>query len=393
MPIAATDLGTFFYRLDGPSQAPVLVLAHSLGQDHTMWDAQATDLATRFRVLRYDLRGHGASQVAPGDYSVDRLGRDVLALADSLGIDRFAFCGLSIGGMIGQWLGANAAGRLTHLILANTSPRVADPSAMETRRRTVLEHGMSAVVDAALGRFFSPAFVAASPDVVAHARRVLLATDPTGYAGCCAAVRDMDQRDAIGQITVPTLVVSGDLDQSMPWADHGQVLATSIPRARVVRLPAAHLSNLERPRAFAAAVWDFLLPEPAGDPLDAGMAVRRATLGDSHVDRSMAGATDFTRDFQQLITRFAWGTIWTRPGLDRRTRRLLVLAVTAALGRWEEFSLHLRTGLDHELEAADVEEVLLQIAVYAGVPAANTAFHLASDELKKRTGAEPGPTV
>jgi 3-oxoadipate enol-lactonase/4-carboxymuconolactone decarboxylase len=145
-----------------------------------------------------------------------------------------------------------------------------------------------------------------------------------------------------------------------------------------VRLPAAHLSNLERPRSFTAALAAFLI---GGDrDLDAaGAAMRRAVLGDAHVDRAAASATELTRGFQQLITRYAWGTIWTRPGLDVRTRRLLVLATTAALGRWEEFRLHLEAGVAHELEWCDVEDVLLQTAVYAGVPAANTAFHIAGD--------------
>ena len=146
-----------------------------------------------------------------------------------------------------------------------------------------------------------------------------------------------------------------------------------------MHLDAAHLSNLERPRGFTASLLRFLLPA-AADARDAGMRVRRAVLGDAHVDRATASVTPFTRDFQELITRLAWGTIWTRPGLDVRTRRLLVLAICAALGRWEEFRLHVRTGLPRELEWCDLEEVLLETAVYAGVPAANTAFHLAQEE-------------
>jgi 3-oxoadipate enol-lactonase/4-carboxymuconolactone decarboxylase len=322
--------------------------------------------------------------VTAGDYSIDELSRDVLALADALGIDRFAFCGLSIGGMIGQWLGAHAADRLTHLVLAHTSPKVSDPKAMEVRRETVLRDGMSAVAEAALGRFFSPAFLAENSVAVAHARRTLFSTDATGYAGCCAAVRDMDQRLLIGAITVPTLVIGGDLDVSMPWAEHGAILAAAIPHAKTVRLSAAHLGNLEKPRSFSAALFAFLAPATGIPTAEAGAAVRRAVLGDAHVDRAIASTTDFTRDFQDLITRFAWGTIWTRPGLDRRTRRLLVLTITAALGRWEEFNLHMRAGLDHDLELCDLQEVLLQTAVYAGVPAANTAFQMATEELRRR---------
>jgi 3-oxoadipate enol-lactonase / 4-carboxymuconolactone decarboxylase len=382
MPTIQTAAGSCYYRLDGADDTPVLVLSHSLGLDHGMWDAQVADLAPHLRLLRYDTRGHGASAGPEGDYTLDQLGSDVIALVDALGIKQFAFCGLSLGGMIGQWLGRHHGARLTHLILANTTPRVSDPSAMETRRRTVLDSGMAVVADTALSRFFSPERLAANPPVVAAARRTLLSTSAAGYAGCCAAIRDMDRRDTLGTIRTPTLVIGGDRDLSMPWPDHGEVLATAIPSARAVRLPTAHLSNLERPRSFSAALAAFLLPPPA-DVLDAGFATRRAVLGDAHVDRAIAATTDVNRDFQELITRYAWGTIWTRPGLDHRTRRLLVLATTAALGRWEEFRLHLRAGLAHELEACDIEEVLMQAAVYAGLPVANTGFHAALEELAR----------
>jgi 3-oxoadipate enol-lactonase/4-carboxymuconolactone decarboxylase len=142
-------------------------------------------------------------------------------------------------------------------------------------------------------------------------------------------------------------------------------------------LPAAHLSCLERPRSFSAALLGFLLPER-----EDGAKIRREVLGSEHVDRAAATTTDFNRDFQEMITRYAWGTIWARPGLDRRTRRLLVLAITAATGRWEEFRLHVRAGMKHELEPCDLEEVLLQTAVYAGIPAANTGFHAAREEME-----------
>jgi 3-oxoadipate enol-lactonase/4-carboxymuconolactone decarboxylase len=244
----------------------------------------------------------------------------------------------------------------------------------------VLEQGMAAVEPTAMGRFFSPPFLAANGAAVTWARRVLLGTHPAGYAGCCAAIRETDMRSDLSRIAVRTLVICGDGDVGMPWAGHSQILADTIPDADAVRLPTAHISNLEAPRSFTAALQRFLMP-PAEDTLAAGFAIRRSILGDAHVDRAVASATPFTAAFQELITRYAWGTIWTRPGLDPRTRRLLVLAMMAATGRWEEFRLHVRTGLAHGLEACDLEEVLLQVAVYAGVPAANRAFHIASEEL------------
>jgi len=378
MPLLKLVNTTCYYRLDGREDRPVLVFAHSLGQDHGMWDTQATDLSPHFRVLRYDVRGHGASSTIPGDYTIEQLGRDALALADALAIDRFAFCGLSLGGMIGLWLAAHAPERVTSAVLANTS---AKPGAerMEARRQAVLAGGMQAVAESAMGRFFSPGLFARDALCVSTARRTLLATDAVGYAGCCAAIRDVDATATLSQIRVPVLIVSGDLDESLPWTGQGEVLANLIPGARVVHLPTAHLSNLEAPRSFSAALFDFLLPTKTADA-EAGPQMRRAVLGDAHVDRALT--TSPSPDFQDLITKYAWGTIWTRPGLDLRTRRLLAIAMSAAMGRWEEFRMHVRAGLCRELEWCDLEEVLLHTAIYAGLPAANTGFHIAAEELR-----------
>jgi 3-oxoadipate enol-lactonase/4-carboxymuconolactone decarboxylase len=371
-----------YYRLEGAPNQPVVVLSHSLGLDHTMWDPQIAALTARFRVLRYDLRGHGASDAPPGEYTLEQLGRDALALLERLGLDRVAWCGVSLGGIVGQWLAAHAGDRLSCLVLANTSPRIADPAGMEARRRLVLDRGMTAIVDTVMARFFAAPLLGANPARVASARETLLACDPAGYAGCCAALRDFDGTPLLSRIGARTLVVGGDADESMPWDGHGALLASAIPNASVVRLATAHLSSLGLPRTFARTLLDFLMTDTR-DTFEAGLDVRRAVLGADYVARRMASADVLTRDFQQLITRYVWGGIWTRPGLETHTRRLLVLAITAALGRWEEFRLHLKAGLDADLEWADVEEVLLQTAVYAGVPAANTAFTIAA-ELRER---------
>ena len=382
MPLITINDTACYYRLDGPDNAPVVLMSHSLGLDHTMWDPQARDLARYCRVLRYDTRGHGASGAPDGDYSIEMLGRDAHALVDALGIDQFAVVGLSLGGMVGMWLAAHAPTRVTHLVIASSTARP-NADAMETRRRAVVAGGMASVCEAVLSRFFSPHVIAANTPNVAAARRVLLATDAIGYAGSVAAVRDADLRDVLSRISTPTLVIGTDADPAMPWADHNRLVAEGIPGAKVVMLKGAHLSNLEAPRAFGAALCDFLLPRPT-DALQAGMATRRMMLGDAHVDRAVAATTDFTRTFQEQITRNAWGDLWTRPGMSPDTRRLITLAICAALGRSEEFRLHVRTGLSRELEQCDLEEVLLQVAVYAGVPAANTAFHIAVEELAER---------
>ena len=385
MPFARLNNTRLFYRLEGRIGRPVLVLSHSIGTDLGMWAPQAADLLPHFQILRYDTRGHGASDAPAGEYSIELLGRDVLGLVDALEIKQFAFCGLSLGGAIGQWLGIHSGGRLTHLVLANTSPQFGPRSNWEARIKTVSDGGMKSIVDMAMGRFFSPETLARDDVYASAVRMVLLDTDPTGYIGCCAVLRDVDNRELLRQIRVPTLLIAGDRDVSTPWEGHGEILAREIPGARAVRLPAAHLSNLERPQSFTAALLDFLQPaaETFFDPKDAGFAVRRAVLGEAHVDRAIAATNDFNREFQELITRYAWGTIWTRPGLDRRTRRLLVLAMMASLGRWEEFRLHVRAGLAHELEPCDLKEVLLQTAIYAGVPAANTGFHIAGEEIDR----------
>jgi 3-oxoadipate enol-lactonase/4-carboxymuconolactone decarboxylase len=372
MAFAVSEGCRIYYRLEGTPGQPLFVLVHALGADHGMWQPQMATLLRYFRVLRLDLRGHGASDAPPGNYTIAQLAQDVLAAVDHAGGGKFSYCGLSLGGMIGQWLGAHHGDRLDRLVLANTSPRVADPSLFDARRTTVLAEGTQAVEAAAMGRFFSSPSHPAAESI----RAVLLATDRVGYAGCCAAIRDMDQLDALGRIGVPTLVIGGDNDLSTPWAGHGDVIAAAIPGAKISKIDCAHLSNLERPAAFNRALTDF-----AATP-EGPMTMRRAVLGDAHVDKAIANTTALTRGFQDLITRYAWGEIWTRPGLDPRTRRLLVLTTMAVLGRWEEFRMHVRTGLASGLELEDIEEVLLQAAVYAGVPVANTGFHIVQEETR-----------
>ena len=249
MAFANTNRGRIYYRLQGRDDAPVVIFSHSLGVDHGQWDAQTADLQSNFRVLRYDIRGHGASETLPGDYNMEMLGRDVLALADSLAIERFAFCGLSIGGMIGQWVAAAAGGRLTRLLLANTTARFADPAPLEARRTTVLSEGMAAVAELSIERFFSPDAVAAGLPHVASTRRTLLATDPRGYAGCCAAIRDLDQIALLETIRVPTLVISG---ATAILPRHGPAMAkcSSVRlRARKRSILLARISRISNSRA------------------------------------------------------------------------------------------------------------------------------------------------
>lgn len=383
MPFVTVDGARLYYRVEGNPQSPALILSHSVGADHGMWSQQVEALEPYFRTVRYDIRGHGASDVPGGDYSIERLGQDVTAIADALEIGKFALCGLSLGGAIAQWVAIHAPERLTHLVLANTSPQFGPRSNWETRMDMVRKGGMASIGDMVMERFFSRDVFARDAHA-ADVKAVFLATNPVGYLGCCAALRDTDHTQGLSRIKTPTLVIASDNDVSTPWTGHGEVLARDIPGAKVLRLPGAHLSNLERPHSFTTALLEFLGPSPGGsDTLEAGLRVRRAMLGDAYVDRSMETMTDFNRDFQSLITRYAWGSVWTRPGLSQRTRRLLALAIAASLGRWEEFRMHVRTGLERELESCDLKEVLLQTAIYAGAPAANTGFHVAREEMDK----------
>ena len=391
MPFARSGGARLFYRLDGHLHAPVVVLVSSLGTTHALWDAVAPRLLEHYRLLRLDTRGHGASDAPPGDYALAELGEDILAVMDAAGVRNAAYCGLSLGGMIGQWLALHHPERFSAFVLANTSSDVPrDPWA--ERIGTVRRGGMAALVEAVMGRFFAPATLAAGGPAVEATRAAFLRLNPDGYAGCCAAIRDMRLGERIAAITAPVLVVNGADDQSTPPAGHGEVIARLIPDAESVALPAGHLSALEEPEGFAAAVTGFLnrrigraVLDPARAALfEAGLQQRRKVLGDAWVDRSLSNRNRFNAEFQELITRHAWGEVWTRPGLDHRTRRLLVLAMTIGMGRWEEFKLHVRAGLEQDGFTVDeLKEIIHQAAVYCGVPAGNTAMNEATTVLRE----------
>jgi len=246
------------YRLDGTAEKPVLLLSNSIGTDLTMWDPQIEALGKHFRVLRYDSRGHGASDVPAGPYSVDRLGRDAIELLDALNIGRVHFLGLSLGGMVGQWLGIHAPERIDRLILANTSAYLGPADQWEERIVSVLKVDPQETAGLFLGNWFPPQLLETGGPMIAKIRAMLLATDPQGFAGSYAAVRDMDMRRAIALITAPTLVIAGQRD-TVTLLSHSELIAATVPGAKLVVLPVVHLSNLEVPDAFINAVLGFLL--------------------------------------------------------------------------------------------------------------------------------------
>lgn len=257
MPICSLDGVDIAYRFDGPSDAPVLLFSNSLGTSLAMWDAQAAALASKFRVLRYDTRGHGASSVPPGPYNIAQLGGDVCHLLDHLGIFRAHVCGLSMGGITAMWLALHHADRIDRLILANTAAYIGPPDNWTTRAAAVVRDGVAPLAPAVVARWLTPAYAAAHPAQVAMLETMLGATPPAGYAANCIAVRDNDLRAAVSAISAPTLVISGTGDLPTPPAD-GQFLAAQIAGARYAELPAAHLSNQECPAAFTRLLEDFL---------------------------------------------------------------------------------------------------------------------------------------
>lgn len=255
MTISTPDLN---YRLEGPEDAPVLVLSNSLGTALEMWEDQAPALRERFRLLRYDTRGHGGSPAPPGPYAIEDLGRDVISLLDRIGVERASFCGLSIGGMTGMWLASEVPERVERLVLCCTSALLGPKELWDERIRTAREQGMAALVDGVIERWFTPAFRTENPEAVEKMARTLRETNPEGYAGCCAAIRDMDLRDRLRRIEVPTLVISGAEDPATP-PDHGRFIVEAVPDARLEIVPeASHIANVEQPEKVTRLILNHL---------------------------------------------------------------------------------------------------------------------------------------
>jgi len=243
--------------VDGPDKAPCLMLSNSLGCDLTMWNPQLAAFSKQLRVIRYDSRGHGKSEAPQGPYSMERLGRDAVAVLDHLGIDKTTWCGLSMGGMVGQWLGANAPSRIDKLILSNTTCYYADKQHWTSRIDFVRSHGIQPIAASSMERWFSSGFREREPATVALATKMLTATNSEGYVACCAAIRDMDHRALLSNIKAPTLIIAGLLDAATPLGMH-EFIRSQIAAAKLTTLNAAHLSNIEQPEAYTDAVLQFL---------------------------------------------------------------------------------------------------------------------------------------
>ncbi len=367
-------------RIEGPAAAPALLLVHSLGTGMAVWDAQAEALSRRFRVIRADLRGHGLTTTTDGPGSIAGFAQDMLAVLDALGVNQAHVGGLSIGGMIAQSIAYQAPSRVISLILCDTAMIIPSPQMWHARCATVRAEGMAAIAEGVMQRWVTQPFLTAPAAM--GLRAMLLRTPAEGYAAAAEAIAAADLTEQTATLRLPTLILVGDQDLATP-VPAAEALHAAIKGSHLVILPnAAHLPTVEQPDAVTHAIGNFLSPEPA-DPHSAGMEIRRQVLGSAHVDRAIAATTDFDRAFQHFITKTAWGSVWTRPGLDRRTRSLLTIALMAALGHHEELKLHIRASRNTGASAEDIAETLIQVAAYAGIPAANAAIRIAKDLFKE----------
>ncbi len=257
MPFITTSDGcSVFYRFDGDEDKPVAMLSNSLGSTHEMWEPQMAALTERYRVLRYDNRGHGQSDAPPAPYAMDRIASDAKELIEALGVGPVLWCGVSMGGMVGMWLGANAPDLLRRAVLANTSPLIGPPEIWNQRLAVIEDQGMEVLSKAVVQRWLTALYAAGHPETAAKLTAMIAATPAHGYAGTAAAIRDMDLRDLLPRIRVPVLVIAGSQDQSTTVV-MGEQIAAGVPGARLEILEAAHLSNIEQPDAFNGLVREF----------------------------------------------------------------------------------------------------------------------------------------
>ncbi|MEU3555908.1 bifunctional 3-oxoadipate enol-lactonase/4-carboxymuconolactone decarboxylase PcaDC [Streptomyces fragilis] len=366
---------TLNHRAEGPTSAEPLLLGPSLGTSLALWDALAPELAVNHRVIRFDLPGHGGSPaglIGPGATVGDIAGL-VLRLADELGVERFAYAGVSLGGAVGLHLAVHHPERVSSLAVICSSAHFGGTRPWQERAAAVRAGGPAAMRElagSADGRWFTPGFTV---ERLVEDHR---AADPDSYAACCDALAAFDLRGRLAEVRTPTLLIAGREDPATPPA-HLREIADAVPGASLTEIPgASHLAPAERPEAVLAALRGHFTGFA-----QRGVAVRREVLGDAHVDRAQARQTPFTARFQDFISRYAWGEIWTDPTLTRRERSLVTLTALVAHGHLDELAMHVRAARRNGLSADEIGAVLLQAGVYLGVPAANSAFAVAQRVL------------
>lgn len=380
---------------------PLLIVGPSLGTSTaSLWERAVALLTDAFDVVGFDLPGHGVSPQAAepwaeGVVTMESLARDVLEVAAAAQRTRgdegapFWYAGVSVGGAVGIQLLVDAPQRLAGAFLLGTGAKLGDAQFWNDRADLVEKAGTPTQVAGSAERWFGRGFMDREPRVAGLLLGALQTTDRFGYAAVCRALAAFDLRERIAGIDRPVTVVAGGDDTAVP-VETSAHLANEIPGAEFVLLPhVAHQAPAESPQAVADVIRARVLDDaagaratPASGGLEAAMKVRREVLGGAHVDRAIANTTDFTRDFQEYITRAAWGEIWTRPGLDRRMRSAITISVLVARGHWDELAMHIRAARRNGLSEAEISEILLQLAVYASVPSANQAFHVAQEALK-----------
>ena len=377
-------------QLSEPSAGPLLLLGNSIGTSATaLWAASAAFLGERFHVVAWDLPGHGRNTDPVSDsFSMAELAAGVMAFAERVLTDRgepggqLYYAGDSLGGAVGLQALLDAPDRILAAVLLCTGAKIGDADGWWERAARVRASGTAALINQSVERWFAPGFLEREPQVASQLLESLRAADAEAYALACEALADFDVRSRLGEIAVPVLAVAGAED----FATQANLLAeiaNGVQRGTLQVLEGvAHLAPAEAPQEVAKLIMKhFDEEELAVDRYVAGMQIRREVLGDDHVDRANAATTDFTRDFQELITEYAWGTIWTRPGLDRRSRSMITLTALVARGHHEELAMHVRAARRNGLSVDEIREVLLQTAIYCGVPDANTAFRIAQAAL------------
>lgn len=380
-------------RLGGSSDLPLLVLGPSLGTSAaTLWAQAAEHLADRFEIIAWDLPGHGTNTTVGQPFSMGELAAGVLATVDEVLAQRgvaggsFVYAGDSVGGAVGLHLLLDSPRRIDAAVLLCTGARIGEAEAWHERAATVRASGTPAVLVGSSQRWFAPGFLDREPETGAALLHALQDADREGYAQVCEALANHDVRDRLAEIQQPVIAVAGRDDAATPLASL-QEIAEEVAHGHLVVLDdVAHLAPAEAPMRVAQLIAEQLMPKTIDDVRAAGMTVRREVLGDAHVDRATAAATDLTADFQDFITQYAWGSVWTRPGLDRRSRSLITLTALVARGHHEELAMHVRAARTNGLTNDEIKELLLQTAIYCGVPDANTAYRIAQKVLDELDG-------
>nr|WP_037909682.1 alpha/beta fold hydrolase [Actinacidiphila yeochonensis] len=404
------------YRFDGPEDGPVLVLGPALGATWHMWDRQMPVLSATWRVMRYELPGHGGAPAEPAS-TVDNLARRLLAVLDDEGIDTFGYAGCELGAAVGARLALLRPDRLAALALVSAAARFGTADTWRQRGVVVRANGLERTAALTPERWFTGPFVATQPAITEWAVQMVRTTDTACYIAACEAMASFDIREQLASITVPTLVVAGVDDTETPPAV-ARVLVAGIRDARLAVVPGTgHLAPVEEPAAVGdllarhfESAWAERTPQgapfapapppvtprpasaaPSGGPdvYAEGMRLRREMLGEAETESALARIGDFGAGFDAYATRWAWGETWTRPGLDRRARTFVALSALTVLGQLGELADHTRAALRNGLTPAEIEETLLHTAVYCGLPAARAAVDAARAVIEQETGGSP----